>query len=101
MDEKEDVERHFSGDGLRQLFTYKDIPCETHDLFKCKRCKGDKQFIKAPAMLYGDTSTWNHFLTNESLAGVHDDFLRSETGLEHVKACFQCTSLNKQHLTPR
>lgn len=30
---------------------------QTHDLFKCKRCKGGKQTIKAPAMLYGDTST--------------------------------------------
>lgn len=40
---------------------YALTPCEglqTHDLFKCKRCKGGKQTIKARAMLYGDTSTW-------------------------------------------
>lgn len=30
---------------------------QTHDLFKCKRCKDGRQVIKAPAMLYGDTST--------------------------------------------
>lgn len=30
---------------------------QTHDLFKCKRCKGGKQIARAPAMLYGDTST--------------------------------------------
>jgi len=31
---------------------------DTHDTFKCKRCRPDgTQFIKALAMLYGDTST--------------------------------------------
>ena len=30
---------------------------QTHDMFKCKRCKNGKQTIKSPAMLYGDTST--------------------------------------------
>lgn len=40
---------------------------QTHDLFKCKRCKGGKQSIKSPAMLYGDTSTCvPSFLTSSS-----------------------------------
>jgi DNA repair and recombination RAD54-like protein len=58
VDEKEDAERHFSVDALRQLFLFKENTlCETHDTFKCKRCKDGKQVIKAPALLYGDAST--------------------------------------------
>ncbi|GJN89380.1 hypothetical protein Rhopal_002360-T1 [Rhodotorula paludigena] len=91
VDAKEDIERHFAGDNLRQLFQYKESACETHDLFKCKRCKGGKQTIKAPAMLYGDTSTWNH-LTNDCLRNNHDMLLREETGLGSVTACFQYIS---------
>jgi hypothetical protein len=53
------VERHFSLSDLRTLFKYNDATaCETHETFKCKRCKNGKQFVKAPAFLYGDTSTW-------------------------------------------
>ncbi|KAK4696886.1 hypothetical protein P7C70_g8300, partial [Phenoliferia sp. Uapishka_3] len=88
VDSKEDIERHYTGESLRQLFQYKEAACETHDLFKCKRCKNGKQFLKSPAMLYGDTSTWNH-LTNACLANIHDDLLRAETGLDSVTACFQ------------
>lgn len=58
VDEKEDTERHFSVDALRQLFTLNQSTlCETHETFKCKRCKDGKQIIKAPALLYGDAST--------------------------------------------
>lgn len=54
----EDVERHFSLTDLRTLFKYNEnTNCETHETFKCKRCKDGKQFVKAPAFLYGDTST--------------------------------------------
>lgn len=145
VDAKEDIERHYSGDNLRQLFLYNESPCQvrslslrprrhcvdceltcvrmlfgrpqTHDLFKCKRCKGGKQVARAPAMLYGDTSTcvplsrsldvlllllrgltrssdarrWNH-LTNDCLRNIHDSLLRNETGLGAVTACFQCAS---------
>ncbi|KAM0787868.1 hypothetical protein ACM66B_003920 [Microbotryomycetes sp. NB124-2] len=91
VDSNNDVERFYTSDDLRQLFKYNPAPCETHDLFKCKRCKGGKQFTKSPAMLYGDTSTWNH-LTNECLSTIHDDFLRAETGLDSVTACFQFIS---------
>ena len=58
VDEKEDVERHFSLDALRKLFLFNEHTlCETHETFKCKRCKDGRQFIKAPALLYGDAST--------------------------------------------
>lgn len=59
VDEKEDTERHFSIDALRQLFLFNEKTlCETHETFKCKRCKNGKQVIKAPALLYGDASTY-------------------------------------------
>ncbi|GAA6027113.1 hypothetical protein JCM8097_002400 [Rhodosporidiobolus ruineniae] len=93
VDNMEDIERHYSGQDLRQLFKYNESLCETHDLYKCKRCKGPggRQSIKAPAMLYGDTSTWNH-LTNDCLKTIHDELLRNETGLGAVTACFQYVS---------
>ena len=59
VDEKEDVERHFSLDSLRQLFLFKENTlCETHETFKCKRCKNGHQVMKAQALLYGDASTY-------------------------------------------
>jgi hypothetical protein len=58
VDEKEDAERHFSVESLRQLFLFNETTiCDTHDTFKCKRCKDGKQMIKSPALLYGDAST--------------------------------------------
>lgn len=58
VDDKQDTERHFSGDDLRQLFLFKEHTLsETHETFKCKRCKDGKQVVKAPALLYGDAST--------------------------------------------
>jgi DNA repair and recombination RAD54-like protein len=48
----------FSAQDLRNLFKYKgDTACETHETFKCKRCKNGKQTIKSQAMLYGDATT--------------------------------------------
>lgn len=59
VDEKEDAERHFSIDALRKLFLFNENTlCETHETFKCKRCKEGRQFIKAKALLYGDASTY-------------------------------------------
>lgn len=58
VDEAEDTARHFTQDDLRQLFKFTtETPCETHETYKCKRCRGGKQFVKAPALLYGDAST--------------------------------------------
>ncbi|TCD63616.1 DNA-dependent ATPase protein rad54 [Steccherinum ochraceum] len=92
VDEKEDTERHFSVDALRKLFLFNENTiCDTHDTFKCKRCKNGRQTIKAPALLYGDASTWNHF-TNEELKNNHDDLLRAEVGLPEVSYVFQYIS---------
>ncbi|KAK0196941.1 DNA repair protein, SNF2 family [Armillaria mellea] len=92
VDENENTERHFSIDALRQLFLFNENTlCETHETFKCKRCKNGKQIIKASALLYGDASTWNHF-TNEELKNNHDDLLRAEVGLPEVSFVFQYIS---------
>ncbi|KAK0463965.1 DNA repair protein, SNF2 family [Desarmillaria tabescens] len=92
VDENENTERHFSIDALRQLFLFNENTlCETHETFKCKRCKNGKQIIKAPALLYGDASTWNHF-TNEELKNNHDDLLRAEVGLPEISFVFQYIS---------
>ncbi|KAF8447494.1 DNA repair protein, SNF2 family [Boletus edulis BED1] len=92
VDEKEDAERHFSLESLRQLFTFNEnTTCDTHDTFKCKRCKNGKQVIKSSALLYGDASTWNHF-TNAELKGNHDDLLRAEVDLPEVSFVFQYIS---------
>lgn len=58
VDEAEDTARHFTKDDLRQLFEFKTTTfCDTHDTYKCKRCRDGKQYVKAPALLYGDAST--------------------------------------------
>lgn len=96
VDSAEDVERHFSLDSLRELFQYRPATTsDTHDTFKCKRCKDGKQAIKAQAMLYGDTSTWNHFVNDGEkgpMARIQDLLLRQETGDEIVSAVFQYIS---------
>ncbi|EIW85115.1 DNA repair protein, SNF2 family [Coniophora puteana RWD-64-598 SS2] len=92
VDEKEDAERHFSLEALRQLFLFKENTLsETHETFKCKRCKDGRQVLKSPALLYGDASTWNHF-TNKELENIHDDLLRAETGLPDISFVFQYIS---------
>ncbi|MBW0478472.1 hypothetical protein O181_018187 [Austropuccinia psidii MF-1] len=92
VDEQEDDERMFSKDSLRELFKLNENTLsDTHDVYKCKRCKDGKQFIKAPAMLYGDQSTWNHY-TNQYMTNLHDDLLRSEVGLPNITTCFQFIS---------
>jgi DNA repair and recombination RAD54-like protein len=97
VDSAEDVERHFSLDSLRELFQYRPgTTSDTHDTFKCKRCKDGKQVIKAPAMLYGDTSTWNHFVNEDGEKGpmgrIQDLLLRQETTEKAVSAVFQYIS---------
>lgn len=110
VDEKEDTERHFSVDALRQLFLFNQSTiCDTHDTFKCKRCRDGRQMVKSPALLYGDASTygtlipislpitdmecsrWNHF-TNCELKNNHDDLLRAEVGLPEISFVFQYIS---------
>ncbi len=97
VDAAEDVERHFTLDSLRELFQFKpNTTSDTHDTFKCKRCRPDgTQLIKAGAMLYGDTSSWNHFVNrgeNGPLAKIEDLLLRQEASEEAVSAVFQYIS---------
>ncbi|KAK2734802.1 DNA-dependent ATPase protein rad54 [Myotisia sp. PD_48] len=97
VDSAEDVERHFSLDSLRELFQFKpNTTSDTHDTFKCKRCRPDGiQHIKAPAMLYGDTSSWNHFVNSHEqgpMDKIQDLLLRQETSEKDVSAVFQYIS---------
>ncbi|KAJ5630961.1 DNA repair protein rhp54 [Penicillium longicatenatum] len=97
VDSAEDVERHFSLESLRELFQFKpETRSDTHDTFKCKRCRPDgTQFVKAPAMLYGDTSSWNHLVnTGEQgpLGQIQDLLMRQEAGERDVSAIFQYIS---------
>ena len=85
VDEEQDVERHFSLEALRQLFQYNDkTDSDTHDTFKCKRCKDGRQLIKPTenAVNAGasatDTSTWNHFGQQE-FSKIFDRILREES----------------------
>lgn len=93
VDEKEDVERIFSGDMLKLLFQYRsDTECDTHDTYHCKRCSKEKgQVVKAPAMLYGDATTWNH-LNNNALKDNEDSLLRNEHNFDDVLFAFQYIS---------
>lgn len=96
VDSAEDVERHFSLDSLRELFQYRPgTTSDTHDTFKCKRCKDGKQILKASAMLYGDTSSWNHLVNDGeggAMAKIQDLLLRQETTEKDVSAVFQYIS---------
>lgn len=97
VDSAEDVERHFSHDSLRELFQFKpDTRSDTHDTLKCKRCRPDgTQFMKAPAMMYGDTSSWNHY-ANDGEKGafgrIQDLLLRQEATEDNVTSVFQYMS---------
>ncbi|WFD04962.1 DNA-dependent ATPase protein rad54 [Malassezia vespertilionis] len=101
VDEALDAERHFSGEDLRALFQFKAATlCDTHDTYKCKRCQHGKQVANAPAMLYGDTSTyvlyllthsWNHF-HRDDLGALHDDLLRAEVVHDDISYVFQYCS---------
>ena len=106
VDSAEDVERHFSAESLRELFKLVDgTRSETHETFKCARCRPEKdgggQTIKAPAILYGDASSWNHFVNRYGESGGHqggslptieDHLLKSEAQFGDVSAVFQYIS---------
>ncbi|CAO1616307.1 unnamed protein product [Sympodiomycopsis kandeliae] len=92
VDCAEDAERHFSAGDLRELFEFKEnTNSNTHDTYKCKRCVEGRQKIKSQAMLYGDTSTWNHYQRPE-FGQLHDDLLRAEGNFDDVSFVFQYCS---------
>lgn len=92
VDEVQDVERHYSLSNLKVLFQFSDnTPSNTHDEFKCKRCRDGKQIQKAPAMLYGDATTWNHFYKG-TMGKIEDLLLRREEEFDDVSFVFQYIS---------
>lgn len=94
VDAKEDVERLFTSDNLRKLFKYNEKTiCDTHETYHCKRCDADsgKQFIKSPAMLYGDATTWNH-LNHDALQKTNDHLLKNEYNHPDISYAFQYIS---------
>lgn len=93
MDAKEDVERLFSSDNLRQLFQYNDKTiCETHETYHCKRCNAaGKQSVRSTAMLYGDPTTWNH-LNHAALEKTNDHLLQNEFQHPDISYAFQYIS---------
>ncbi|CCH59620.1 hypothetical protein TBLA_0B08040 [Henningerozyma blattae CBS 6284] len=93
VDAKEDVERLFSADNLRQLFQLNENTiCDTHETYHCKRCSANgKQKIKSKTMLYGDATTWNH-LNHDSLEKTNDHLLRSEHDKNDISYVFQYIS---------
>lgn len=96
VDAEEDVERHFSLESLRDLFKYNENTlCDTHDTFKCKRCKDGKQIVRPPegtintGATAADTSTWSHFSQKE-LHKVYDSILKEDAiGTGAVTFLFQ------------
>lgn len=93
VDAKEDVERLFSADNLRQLFQFNErTVCDTHETYHCKRCnKFNKQMIRAPTMLYGDATTWNH-INHDALQKTNDHLLRNEYNYDDISFAFQYIS---------
>ena len=92
VDEKEDVERLFSSDNLKQLFKYDgNTICDTHETYGCKRCKNGKQLMKSPVMLYGDPTSWNH-LNHQALQKTNDHLLKNEHRFDDISYVFQYVS---------
>lgn len=93
VDAKEDVERLFSADNLKQLFQFNENTiCDTHETYHCKRCnKEGKQTIKAPTMLYGDATSWNH-INHKGLEKTNDHLLRNEYNYNDISFAFQYIS---------
>lgn len=93
VDENQDVERLFTADSLRQLFLYQpDTACDTHESYNCKRCSIEEgQFIKPPAMLYGDSTTWNH-LNHAALEKNEDSLIATEAKFDDITFALQYIS---------
>jgi DNA repair and recombination RAD54-like protein len=100
VDENQDAERHFTAEGLRQLFQYNETTaCDTHDTFKCKRCKDGRQVVRPPegtintGATAADTSTWNHF-SSQDFPKIFDPILQKQAKqIDKVTFVFQ----NKSH----
>ncbi|KAJ1940954.1 DNA-dependent ATPase protein rad54, partial [Linderina macrospora] len=94
VDEQENVDRHFSRDQMRQLFTARlrgETMCDTHDQFKCRRCVHGRQAIRASEnMDFADHNSWEHFGQTDA-PKLQDQLLRSCMGKD-VSFVFQYKS---------
>eukprot|EP00050_Salpingoeca_kvevrii_P021233 m.108111 g.108111 ORF g.108111 m.108111 type:complete len:758 (-) comp9245_c1_seq1:669-2942(-) len=94
VDEAEDVERHFSSDQLRDLFTLnEDTTSDTHDRFNCKHCYVDGmtrgvQPEDSVLGILGDLSLWDHYPDPKKLK---DPILR-ESASDIVSFVFRAQS---------
>jgi len=67
VDEEQDVERHFSGEFLKDLFKYKeDTDSDTHDSYKCKKCEEYRAKMgkvrRDPSIGNNDDmASWDHY----------------------------------------
>uniref|UniRef100_A0A4W4EK99 RAD54 like n=1 Tax=Electrophorus electricus TaxID=8005 RepID=A0A4W4EK99_ELEEL len=77
VDEEQDVERHFSLEELKELFTLnEDTLSDTHDRFRCRRCVNGRQ-VRPPAVdadCTSDLSCWHHCVDKR---GVRDAVLQA------------------------
>ncbi|XP_064186715.1 DNA repair and recombination protein RAD54-like [Anguilla rostrata] len=63
VDEEQDVERHFSLEELKELFTLtQDTDSDTHTRFRCRRCVNGRQARPPPedSDCTSDLSQWHH-----------------------------------------
>ncbi|XP_064625416.1 DNA repair and recombination protein RAD54-like isoform X2 [Lineus longissimus] len=73
VDMEEDVERHFSLEDLRELFTLnEETISDTHDKFKCRRCVNKIQVKPPPpdSDCNSDLSQWNHCADKKGVVDV-------------------------------
>ncbi|KAK5615117.1 DNA repair and recombination protein RAD54-like [Crenichthys baileyi] len=77
VDKEQDVERHFSLDQLRELFTLnEETASDTHDKFHCRRCVNGREVWLPPqgTDCTSDLSQWNHCFDKK---GLKDQVLKA------------------------
>ncbi|KAJ8279404.1 hypothetical protein COCON_G00064700 [Conger conger] len=77
VDEEQDVERHFSLEELKELFTLtEDTASDTHNRFRCRRCVNGRQVRPPPedSDCTSDLSQWHHCADKR---GLKDAVLQS------------------------
>ncbi|KAL3317948.1 DNA repair and recombination protein RAD54-like [Cichlidogyrus casuarinus] len=99
VDQVEEVERHFSLNELRELFTYReDTVSDTHEKFKCKRCVNAIQ-VKGPppeSDCNADLSVWNHCYAKKTL---QDNLLKTVWDTGAISFAFWHYSHEEQRKT--
>jgi len=98
VDNEEDVERHFSYNELRDLFTLNETTkSDTHEKFKCKRCVNNIQ-VKGPppdSDCSSDLSLWNHCADKKNIV----DPLLKAVWSDNITFAFHHFSHEEQRVT--